>query len=198
MPNADGTVTKKWMIPGQVDGPTVGTSPQGAKLTETQGNAKAFGLRAQEANQSLEAMISGPNAYNPTGIGAMKDAATAGGPANWLASDAGQKYQNIAKAFIAPILRKESGAAISESEWRSAKQLYIPIPGDSPEVLAQKVENRKNAIEGLRVQAGPTGLPEMSSSSASPAAPKPGALVKGYRFKGGDPSKPESWVKAGG
>jgi hypothetical protein len=205
VPNADGTTTKKWLIPGQLEGPTVGTSPPGAKLSETQGNAKAFGLRAQDANATLEAMMTGPNAYNPTGIAAAKDAAAAGGAANFLASDAGQKYQNVAKAFIAPILRKESGAAISESEWKSAKQLYIPIPGDSSTVLEQKARNRADAIEGLKVQAGPTGLPDVKSptgstptAAAAPATPKPGALVKGYRFKGGDPSRPESWVKASG
>jgi hypothetical protein len=202
VPNADGTTSKKWLIPGQLEGPTVGTSPPGAKLTETQGNAKAFGLRAQDANATLEAMITGPNAYNPTGLAAAKDAAAAGGAANFLASDAGQKYQNVAKAFIAPVLRKESGAAISESEWKSAKQLYIPIPGDSATVLAQKAANRRDAIEGLRVQAGPTGLPEVNSSgsttTAAPPIPKPGSLVKGYRFKGGDPAKPENWVKASG
>jgi len=205
VPNADGTTTKKWLIPGQLEGPTVGTSPPGAKLSETQGNAKAFGLRAQDANATLEAMITGPNAYNPTGVAAAKDAVTAGGSMNFLASDTGQKYQNVAKAFIAPILRKESGAAISESEWKSAKQLYIPIPGDSPTVVAQKARNRADAIEGLRVQAGPTGLPAINgpgtaqpAATAVPAPPKPGALVKGYRFKGGDPSKPENWVKASG
>jgi len=204
VPNADGTITKKWLIPGQLEGPTVGTSPPGAKLSETQGNAKAFGLRAQDANATLEAMITGPNAYNPTGLAAAKDAAAAGGPANFLASDAGQKYQNVAKAFIAPILRKESGAAISESEWKSAKQLYIPIPGDSATVLEQKARNRADAIEGLRVQAGPTGLPEVKGpptaqpAAATPPPPKPGSLVKGYRFKGGDPSKQENWVKASG
>jgi hypothetical protein len=208
VPNADGTTTKKWIIPGQIEGPTVGTSPAGAKLSETQGNAKAFGLRAQDANATLESMISGPNAYDPTGIGARKDALTAGGTFNNLASDAGQKYQNVAKAFIAPILRKESGAAISESEWASAKQLYIPIPGDSATVLEQKARNRADAIEGLKVQAGPTGLPDVKaptgtasttpSQTAAPQAPRPGSLVKGYRFKGGDPSKPESWVKASG
>jgi len=31
--------------------------------------------------------------------------------------------------------------------------------------------------------------------SAAPKAPKPGVIVKGYRFKGGDPSKQESWEK---
>lgn len=209
VPNADGTTTKKWLIPGQLEGPTVGTSPPGAKLSETQGNAKAFGLRAQDANATLEAMITGPNAYNPTGLAAAKDAAAAGGAANFLASDAGQKYQNVAKAFIAPILRKESGAAISESEWKSAKQLYIPIPGDSQTVLDQKARNRADAIEGLRVQAGPTGLPDVKAPTGSPTAasaqpsavpppPQRGALVKGYRFKGGDPSKQENWVKSSG
>jgi hypothetical protein len=184
VPNADGTVTKKWLIPGQLEGPTVGTSPPGAKLTETQGNAKAFGLRAQNANAALEAMLSGPQAYDPTGMGGTKDLLTAGGVlTNRLASSQGQQYQNLAKAFIAPILRKESGAAISKDEWTQARQLYIPGPNDDAAVLAQKAQNRKDAIEGLRVQAGPTGLPEArgASTSAGGLPPNIAALLDKYK-----------------
>lgn len=139
-------------------------STAGAKVTESQGNAKAFGLRATAANTALEKLITprkkGGGGYVATGAGGTWDMLTAGRTnTNWLASAAGQKYQNLAKAFIAPILRKESGAAISESEWTSAKQLYIPWPGDQADVLTQKAENRINAIQGLSEQAGPGGIP---------------------------------------
>ncbi len=35
------------------------------------------------------------------------------------------------------------------------------------------------------------------NASSTPAAPKPGAVVRGYRFKGGNPADRASWVKVG-
>lgn len=137
------------------------------KLTETQGNAKAFGLRMTEANARLEEQV-GKGGYNPTGLRAAMDKTTAGTWANFLTSDAGQKFQNSAMGFVGPALRKESGAAISESEWKNAAKLWIPIPGDSAAVLAQKKLNRADEIRSLAVQAGPGGLPALQGSA--PAA----------------------------
>ena len=34
-----------------------------------------------------------------------------------------------------------------------------------------------------------------STGGAQSQAPKPGAVMDGYRFKGGDPSKQENWEK---
>lgn len=137
----------------------------GGKLTETQGNAKGFGLRATAANDSIEKML-GTKGFDPTGVGMVKDMKTAGNPlTNWAASSAGQHYLNLAEGFISPILRKESGAAISDSERKQAFALYIPMPGDDGEVIKQKAENRKNAINSLSVQAGPGGIPANPASS---------------------------------
>jgi hypothetical protein len=120
-------------------------------LTESEGNATMFYNRAKETNREL-----GASEYNATGLGAAKDRATVGGPmTNWMASGEGQKFNALAENFVTSILRKESGAAISESEWAMARRMYIPMPGDSPEVIAQKADNRKLAIEGLKVTAGP-------------------------------------------
>ncbi len=35
-----------------------------------------------------------------------------------------------------------------------------------------------------------------STATGAPRAPKPGQIVKGYKFKGGDPANPNSWEKA--
>lgn len=57
--------------------------------------------------------------------------------------------------FINSILRKESGAAISNSEFESGSKQYFPRAGDPPEVLNQKRLNREMAIAGLKTEAGP-------------------------------------------
>lgn len=59
-----------------------------------------------------------------------------------------QRLLNAARTFAAGVLRKESGAAITESELRDTFARFIPLAGDSPEVVAQKQANRK-AVEAL-------------------------------------------------
>lgn len=60
--------------------------------------------------------------------------------------------------FVNAVLRRESGAAISPSEFASAEKQYFPRPGDSPEVVKQKKLNRLQAIAGLQGEAGPVAL----------------------------------------
>lgn len=65
-----------------------------------------------------------------------------------------KRYMTSVESFIVPILRKQSGAAISESEFERAWNQYIPQPGDSPQVLAQKLEQRSAALAGLEAEGG--------------------------------------------
>jgi hypothetical protein len=44
--------------------------------------------------------------------------------------------------YINAILRRESGAAITEAEWSRYAAGYIPMPGDSPEAIAEKERAR--------------------------------------------------------
>lgn len=69
--------------------------------------------------------------------------------------------------FIQATLRKESGAAISNSEFANGSAQYFPAPNDGPSVLAQKKQNRQRAVQQSLAEAGNTfntfqnvGLPE--------------------------------------
>lgn len=137
-------------IPG---GPAV---KDAEKLTEQQGNATMFGIRAVQMDKTLKDMEE--KGFDPTGLGMAKDMATAGRiGTNWMASAPGQQYVNAGKNFVAAVLRKESGATITDSEWASGTQLYVPMPGDNKAVLEQKKENRRLAISGMKTVAGPGG-----------------------------------------
>lgn len=74
---------------------------------------------------------------------------------NFLRTPEGQQYDQAKRDFINAILRQESGAVIGESEFASAEKQYFPQPGDTPEVIAQKRQNRQAAIMGLKVASGP-------------------------------------------
>ena len=56
--------------------------------------------------------------------------------------------------FVNALLRRESGAAISQAEFQNAESQYFPRQGDSPEVKEQKRANRLQVQEGLRAEAG--------------------------------------------
>jgi hypothetical protein len=91
-----------------------------------------------------------------------------------------QKAVQAQRNFINSILRRESGAVISDPEFSNARQQYFPQPGDSPEVIKQKRENRASAIRGLMREAGgsykppkgwedPNSLPSYYAPKQAPA-----------------------------
>lgn len=78
---------------------------------------------------------------------------------NSMISPERQKVIQAQRDFVNALLRKESGAAISQGEFENAQKQYFPQPGDSPEVIAQKRLNRQNAIEGMMQGTGKGYVP---------------------------------------
>jgi hypothetical protein len=160
---------------------------KGTALTESQGNATAYGLRMKEANAILEPL---ENA-GKTNTGLIKNVV---GGAVGLTPLIGEKLedvsgsifnalprvlgglspeqQQVAQArinFITAILRKESGAAIGASEFATAEKNYFPKPGDDAATIAQKQAARKTAIKAMEIQAGP-GAKQMGGAGVLPGA----------------------------
>jgi hypothetical protein len=155
--------------------PVVGTPlrGKGAALTESQGNATAFGMRMKEANSVLEPLekagrtntglikgaVSGAVGLVPFIGDKLEDAS--GSIFNALPQVLGglsPEQQQVAQArinFITALLRKESGAAIGASEFATAEKNYFPKPGDDAATIAQKQQARKTAIKAMEIQAGP-------------------------------------------
>jgi hypothetical protein len=155
---------------------------KGTALTESQGNATAYGMRMKEANAILEPL---ENA-GKTNTGLIKGAVSgtvglvpfigdkledvSGSIFNALPRVLGglsPEQQQVAQArinFITAILRKESGAAIGASEFATAEKNYFPKPGDDAATIAQKQAARKTAIKAMEIQAGP-GAKQMGGAS---------------------------------
>ena len=66
-----------------------------------------------------------------------------------------QKVVQARVNFITAVLRKESGASISPTEFATAEKNYFPAPGDSEAIVKQKQQARDMAIKAMKIQAGP-------------------------------------------
>jgi len=73
---------------------------------------------------------------------------------NYLTTEEYKSYDQAKRNFINAVLRKESGAAIAESEFENADAQYFPRPGDTPAIIAQKRANRELAIRLMEASAG--------------------------------------------
>lgn len=82
---------------------------------------------------------------------------------NMLQSPIIQQQLQAERNFINAVLRRESGAAIAESEFESAEKQYFPVPGDSQEVLAQKKANRDLVSSNLINESGSAYVKEQEN-----------------------------------
>lgn len=102
--------------------------------------------RAQQALQQIEALEqSGEEVYDRTGIGAGIETIAP----NAARSGKRQQYDQAALQLINSLLRAESGATITEAEIAKAREQYIPRLGETPEVVEQKRQARRVAVENL-------------------------------------------------
>lgn len=108
--------------------------------------------------------------------------------------DEALKLQEQAETnFITAVLRRESGAAISPSEFETARKQYFPSMGDTPEVLRQKKLNRMVAMESLKAEAGPASESVSVSSLERqvPSKEKTQITLPGPESAVAAPPKPE-------
>jgi len=147
---------------------------KGTALTESQGNATAFGMRMLESDNllsnlekagtisggrirsavegTLTSLIPYQGAHLAEGAGSVMNAMPGflGGP-----SSEQQQYDQAKRNFITAVLRKESGASIGASEFLNEEKKYFPQAGEDDKVIKQKQRARKLAIEAMKIQAGP-------------------------------------------
>jgi hypothetical protein len=161
------------MAPPAAGAPGVPLMGKGTALTESQGNATAYGLRMKEANSILTPLekagskntglvsgVVGSTLGLTPFIGEKLEGMT-GSVFNALPQILGglsPEQQKVAQArinFITAVLRKESGAAIGANEFITAEKNYFPKPGDDASVIKQKQTARDLAIKSMEIQAGP-------------------------------------------
>lgn len=125
-------------------------------LTDIQANAAGFFDRASAAEGALKNLA---KTYTGTEIRVPLP--------NRLKSEDRQVFEQTQRDFISAVLRKESGAAISDQEYENEGKKYFPQPGDSEGVLKRKEAARKIALNSLKRAAGPAL--QQQQESAEPA-----------------------------
>jgi hypothetical protein len=114
--------------------------------TEGELSGAGFLSRAMEAHGQLDG-IAVPN----TAARVLGDKFVTG------QTDTFRQWNAVRKNFATAVLRKESGASISPSEFEGVDAMYIPMPGDSEELLQTKRANREGALRTLQIMSGRAG-----------------------------------------
>lgn len=143
------------------DGTVVQQGGPAMKLTEQQSKDIGFYNRGISAQDTLST--------NESALTNLRDAAVSGipGAGNYMVSPQYQAAQQSAREFLAAILRKDTGAAITNTEMEIYGKMYLPQPGDSPATLEQKKQSRETALDALK-----TGLGTATPLAAERKAPK--------------------------
>lgn len=139
----------------------------GKSLTESQAKALLFGSRMQASNDVMDTLEKGGKVFSTPGANGPL-----GSVINMANSAEGQKLDQAKRDFINAVLRRESGAVISESEFDNGSKQYFPQPGDSPDVIKQKRDNRMLAQRGILAE-----VPNSDSQVAKVRGPSPPAAV---------------------
>jgi len=114
--------------------------------TSTQSLAAGFAQRTQDSGETITELGAEFTGFLSRGAALVPRGAQ---PENR------QLFNQATRDFINATLRRESGAAIQQSEFDSARLQYIPQPGDGEAVLEQKTQNRQTISTALRLEAGP-------------------------------------------
>lgn len=123
-----------------------GVRPEGKAPTEGQSTARLYAQRMAQA----EPMLQSP----PPSFGSRFKENLPGGVGNVMLAPESRQFFQAERNFINAVLRKESGAVISDEEFANARRQYIPQPGDDPATLEQKRQNRELAIQEIGAAGG--------------------------------------------
>lgn len=146
----------------------------GMKMSDQQSKDLVYFTRGQSALQNLEA--------NATALEDFSESTTSGIPVigNATTSPQFQAGQQAAREFLAAILRKDTGAAITNQEMEIYGKTYLPQPFDSPAVRDQKKQARRTALDAIK---SGLGQAQVMAPGAPQQAGQPSIddLVKKYQ-----------------
>jgi hypothetical protein len=118
-------------------------------FTQSQYAAGTYAQRMAQSGQVLDKLqVAGFNPSTLYNMIATKDATNA------IRNPQQRQYAQAMRNFVNATLRRESGAAISKSEFDSAYAQYFAGLNDDPETIAQKRDNRLMTFAGFKTESG--------------------------------------------
>jgi hypothetical protein len=147
--------------------------------------------RMLRSNDIIEKLMTPKTAggvgYDPT-RGANAWAPDGGIMGGILNSGEWKQYQGAAREGIAAILRKDTGAAVTDQEFEWYFPMFYPQPNDDAQTVADKKARRQAAAQALRGSSGPAFdkmFPDGPIGAATPPAPAGGG-VRPVKITGDD------------
>lgn len=144
-------------------------APRPEKLTEGQSKDVVYYNRAIYANDDLTQL--------ETALQQQPDAALGGVPlvGGAFKSPDYMQAERAAREFLAVVLRKDTGAAVTAQEFALYGPMYIPSYWDDPQTLADKRAARQRFLEGMYRAAG-TAQPILDDINAEFSRQQEGGL----------------------
>lgn len=132
----------------QVDQKKIDAKVKAKKLNDVQGKVQGFANRMEQVEVVFDDLDQ--RGYDRSDI----SSAAANFLPNVARSNESQMQEQAERNFVNSVLRRESGAVISDAEFENAEQQYFPRAGDGEEVIAQKSRNREIVLDGFKKQLG--------------------------------------------
>lgn len=130
-----------------------GAAAGNVKFTEGQSKDNVYSTRARGALEAFE-----PVANALVNRGERIAGAVPFGLGREVQSDEFQVAEQAGTEFLQAVLRKDTGAAITEQEQRMYGETYLPQPGDGPAVLEAKRQARLRAINAIESGMSPAQI----------------------------------------
>jgi len=141
------TLTRRNPVTGELEYIS-GIDPSQLNLKESEGGAVVYSGRMRQAENDLRLVEREGTDFMQKIFSNIPFAG------NYLTSPEFKSYDQARRNFVNAVLRRESGAAIAESEFENANLQYFPQPGDTQQVVEQKRRNRELAIRLIEAGAG--------------------------------------------
>lgn len=136
-------------------------APKPVTLTEGQSKDTVFATRGEGALATLSEHGKALTSLGQTSAGMIPILG------NYMKTPEYQMAEQAGAEFLASILRKDTGAAVTPSEFDIYGSMYLPRPGDSPEALQQKEVARIRALEAIRAGMPPQAILNMEKAQSN-------------------------------
>ena len=121
-------------------------------MTEAQSKDTVYATRAEGALKTFEPVANSMSELSSTMLGKVP------GVGNYMKSEGYQKAEQAGREFLAAVLRKDTGAAITSQEMTEYGSVYFPAPGDSADTLTQKKASRARALAAMKAGMTPQAI----------------------------------------